>query len=99
MYNIFPGGKTLLHMMCTIENSNDMLDKLSKKCNSENVQLKKLEIEIHVPFLKNFEGKTPMDILYDKSDTLGMDKMLYNMTPYGIDHHSREIKHLIPTFI
>lgn len=28
-----------------------------------------------------------------------MDKMLLNLTPYGIDHHSRENKHLISVYI
>jgi len=28
-----------------------------------------------------------------------MDKMLLNLSPYGVDHHSREIKHLFPIFI
>jgi hypothetical protein len=28
-----------------------------------------------------------------------MDNMLYNLTPYGLDHHSREIKHLFSIFI
>jgi hypothetical protein len=40
-----------------------------------------------------------MDILKSKADIRGLDKMLYNLTPYGVDHHSREIKHLFPLFI
>ena len=40
-----------------------------------------------------------MDILNDKSDVLRMDKILKNLTPYGVDHHSREIKHLFSIFI
>ena len=28
-----------------------------------------------------------------------MDKMLYNLSPYGADHHSRELHHLVNIFI
>ena len=40
-----------------------------------------------------------MDILEAKADIRGVDKLLYNLTPYGVDHHSREIKHMYPFFL
>ncbi len=40
-----------------------------------------------------------MDLLAQKSDMRNMDKMLLNLSPYGPDHHSREIQHLMSTFI
>jgi hypothetical protein len=79
--------------------SADLFDKLLEKCHIENEQLKKLTVRLHLPFVQNFEGVTPMDIFKAKADILDMDKMLYNLTPYGVDHHSREIKHLFPFFI
>lgn len=40
--------------------------------NSENRE----EIKYEVPFLVNFEGKSPMDILNEKKDYKGLDMML-----------------------
>jgi hypothetical protein len=34
------------------------------------------EIKYEVPFLVNFEGKSPMDVLNDKKDYKGLDMML-----------------------
>jgi len=41
----------------------DTLEKLFSKCHTENAQQKKLNIRLHLPFVKNFEGITPLDIL------------------------------------
>jgi hypothetical protein len=98
IYNIFPSGQSVLHMVARSQ-SGELLDKLLQKCHIQNEQLKKLTVRLHLPFVQNFEGITPMDILKSKADIRGLDKMLYNLTPYGVDHHSREIKHLFPLFI
>jgi hypothetical protein len=90
--------------MVASSQSGDLLDKLLQKCHIQNDQLKKLTVRLHLPFVQDLEeekkeSKTPMDILMEKADIRGVDKMLYNLTPYGVDHHSREIKHLFPFFI
>ena len=40
-----------------------------------------------------------MDLLIEKNDMRNMDKMLYNLSPYNVDHHSRELMPLLPNFI
>jgi hypothetical protein len=42
-----------------------------------------------------------MDLLYNerKKDIRNLDRMLLNLSPYGLDHHSREIAHLFPVFV
>jgi hypothetical protein len=61
--------------------------------------LKKYVARLHLPFITDLTEKSPMDILKEKSDIRGMDKLLENLTPYGVDHHSREIKHLFALFV
>lgn len=48
----------------------------------------------HVPFLPNFEGKTPLHICVEKKDYKTMDAMLKYLKFYPTDHHSRAIKDL-----
>lgn len=67
------------------------------KCHVENPKTKNLEIKLHLPFVKNLNEKTPMDNLLQ--DAKMMDKMLLHLTPYGIDHHSREISSLFKDFV
>ena len=40
-----------------------------------------------------------MDILKENNDNRNMDKMLLHLSPYGPDHHSREIAKLFDVFI
>lgn len=47
------------------------------------------DYKYEVPFLKNFKGESPMDILNRMSDYRSMDMMLEYLSGYGIDHHSR----------
>lgn len=57
------------------------------------------EVKYEVPFLVNFEGKSPMDILNEKKDYKGMDMMLGYLAGYDYDHHSRAIHHTLPVLI
>jgi hypothetical protein len=57
------------------------------------------EIKYEVPFLINFDGKSPMDILKKQKDFKGMDMMLHYLSAYHIDHHSRAIIGIFPTLI
>ena len=53
----------------------------------------------HLPFVRNFNKKTPMDLLFEKNDARNMDKMLLNLSPYGPDHHSRELQARFNSFV
>ena len=57
------------------------------------------EIKFEVPFLVNFEGKSPMDLLNEKKDYKGLDMMLGYLSGYDYDHHSRAISEIIPNLI
>ena len=46
---------------------------------------------MHIPFVQNFDMQSPLTLLVQKNDVRNVDKVLYNLQPYGIDHHSREI--------
>ena len=60
----------------------------------------KLElIKVHIPFLPNFELKSPMHICKDKQNIKNIDVMLKYLSGYKLDHHSRAIYDLIPYFI
>jgi hypothetical protein len=52
-----------------------------------------------MPFLKNFNGKSPMNLLSDNVDYRSMNMMLEYLSGYGIDHHSRAIVDIFPACI
>lgn len=74
-----------------------VLEKIFEKCHFFSDEEKKLKYKFHLPFVKNFDGKSPMDLL--QTNIRLLDKMLLNLSPYGADHHSREIQHLFPLFV
>jgi hypothetical protein len=57
------------------------------------------DIKYEVPFLTNFEGKSPMDLLNEKKDYKGLDMMLGYLSGYDYDHHSRAISKILPVLI
>lgn len=93
IYNIFPGGDTILHLL---SNDAKLIEALYYGCHSYSDEEKRLKANFHLPFLKNFKGETPMDLA--KTNIRLLDNMLLNLIPYGIDHHSREIQHLFEFF-
>lgn len=34
---------------------------------------------MHLPFVQNFDKKSPLDLLVDKNDVRNVDKVLYNL--------------------
>lgn len=94
IYNILPGGNTFLHILA---DKSDVIETIFDICqpNSED----RSEIKYEVPFLVNFEGKSPMDILNEKKDYKGLDMMLQYLAGYDFDHHSRAIYHTLPILI
>lgn len=88
IYNVFPLGETVLHKMAT---NGPLLDQLFERCHFYSDERKRWIARYHLPFLFNFDGVSPMDILSKRNDNRYMDRMLLNLSPYGPDHHSREI--------
>lgn len=101
IYNVLPGGNTFLHVLA---DKSDVIETILDICqpNAED----RSEIKYEVPFLVNFEGKSPMDILNDQKDYKGLDMMLQYLSGYDYDHHSRAmqtvlhvlVEHELPTF-
>lgn len=56
-------------------------------------------IETHMPFIENFLGKSPLDLLLEASDFRTGNMMLQYLAAYGIDHHSRAVVKKIPLCI
>eukprot|EP00347_Sterkiella_histriomuscorum_P017370 403349643 len=101
IYNILPGGNTFMHVLA---DKSEVIEEILDVCqpNAED----RSEIKYEVPFLVNFEGKSPMDILNDKKDYKGLDMMLQYLAGYDYDHHSRAmqtvlhvlVEHELPAF-
>lgn len=83
LYSIFPGGNTILHYLC---DSPDELISLLDFCHPEG------KILHHIPFLPNFEGKTPLHVCVEKSAYKSIDTFLKYLKLYPADHHSKAIK-------
>lgn len=96
IYNILPQGRTVLHLL---QENSAVLDALYSVCHKYNDQKKKLVARMHIPFVVNFEGRSPLDMLVEKNDVRNVDKVLYNLQPYGVDHHSREIQDRFSYFV
>lgn len=96
IYNIFPGGETILHKL---KDNSHAMEKIYEQCHFYSDEEKKWKFKHHLPFVWNFNGQSPMDLLAEKSDMRNMDKMLLHLSPYGPDHHSREIQHLFASFV
>ncbi|CDW71887.1 wd-40 repeat protein [Stylonychia lemnae] len=94
LYNILPQGNTILHKLSA---NGDVIKKLFHLAhpNEENVK----EIHIHVPFLQNLNGESPLHICKKQQDIRTMDTMLTYLAGYGIDHHSRALIELMPIII
>jgi len=52
-----------------------------------------------VPFLRNLDGKSPMDLLNENADYRSMNMMLEYLSAYEVDHHSRAINEILATCI
>ena len=94
IYNILPGGETFLHILA---DKSDVIEQILDICHPNPED--RSEVKYEVPFLVNFEGKSPMDILKKQKDFKGMDMMLQYLSAYGVDHHSRAIVDILPTLI
>lgn len=72
------------------DDGSKVLDILAR-CHPNPGRLEYPPIETHIPFLVNFAGNSPMDLLCEKSDFRTANQMLQYLSSYGIDHHSRAL--------
>ncbi|CDW75916.1 UNKNOWN [Stylonychia lemnae] len=93
-YIILPGGYTLLHKLA----NNDLIIQQIFKLAQPNDEKPNL-IDIHLPFIPNFNKMSPMHICKNRADIRNINIMLQYLTGYGIDHHSRAISDLLPYII
>lgn len=56
-------------------------------------------MEYFMPIIPNFDGDTPLHVAKKQLDYKSLDVMLKYLKGYGIDHHSKEIKDLLPHLI
>jgi ankyrin repeat protein len=94
LYNILPGGNTFLHKISKRE---DMLLKIFDICHP--YKNGEYTTNYHIPVLPNLKGETALHTCVKNNDFKTLDTMLKYLRLYGIDHHSRSIKDLIPIFI
>ena len=87
LYNILPGGNTVLHKLADNENELISLFKISHPDHSE-------KPTIHIPFLPNIRGETPIHKCIHKKDYKSIDTILKYLKYYPVDHHSRGIHDL-----
>eukprot|EP00347_Sterkiella_histriomuscorum_P018629 403344788 len=90
LYNILPGGNTVLHM---ITNSEKELIRIFDEAHQDD------KIRYHVPFLPNFLGESPIHKCVEKKDFKSIDIILMYLKMYGADHHSRCIKDQLGLFV
>ncbi|CDW88225.1 UNKNOWN [Stylonychia lemnae] len=85
IYNILPGGNTILHKLFE---SQDKVAKLFKTCHTSE------SIVYHIPFLQNFNQASPFDLSLElnQKDFKSVFSVLQYLGMYPIDHHSRAIK-------
>lgn len=91
LYNILPGGNTVLHKLCESEEQLLRIFAIAHEDESK--------IKYHVPLIPNLDDKTAVHMCVDKSDYKSIDTILKYLKYYDIDHHSRAIKDLYPVFI
>ena len=91
LYNILPGGNTVLHKLW---NKDDEILKIFKFAHS-----KSSEIKFHVPLLPNLNGETVLHKLIQAKNFQTVNSILKYLKLYQFDHHSRAIKDLLPVFI
>lgn len=91
--NIFPQGNTILHYLY---NQPDELKNLYEAMNDpENGQSYKYQI----PFIKNFDGLSPMHKCLNEENYGAINSMLLLIKDDPIDNHSRAIVDILPKLV
>lgn len=92
IYNILPNGESFLHLLAS---NGEVIEQILQHAHN----LETGEIKVHMPFLMNFDGLSPMNIFNEKNDFRIMDITLSYLALYGVDHHSRGVQDALPIFI
>ncbi|CDW71088.1 wd-40 repeat protein [Stylonychia lemnae] len=90
LYNILPGGNTVLHLLGSKEKQ---LMRIFQEAHRDD------QIRYHMPFLPNILGETPIHRCVEKQDFKSIDTILKYLKLYPSDHHSRGIKDLLGVFV
>lgn len=93
-YNILPQGNTVLHIL---HDNGDLIEDLFKVAHP--FADDRTKIDIHVPFLKNLYGKSPIHLCSDNKEYRYINVMLEYLAAYDIDHHSRAIVETLPVMV
>jgi hypothetical protein len=101
-YNILPHGNTVLHI---IHDNGDLMEELLQAAHQDKEDRSK--ITIHIPFLPNMEGQSPIHKCVESQEYRYINVILEYLAGYDIDHHSRAIvdclsvmvEHELPNFI
>ncbi|CDW75601.1 wd-40 repeat protein [Stylonychia lemnae] len=88
--NILPNGNTIFHVLS--EKPHELV-KLMRACHNET------EIIHHMPMIYNYQKMTPMHLLDKNVDITTINDMLTHLSHYDLDHHSRELKDVVPQFL
>ena len=95
LYNILPGGQTILHKLYR---KGELIEQIFKIAHSNSGEGKD-KVKYHVPYVKNLFGQDLMLRLANNNDFRSMNSLLAHLSCYGIDHHSRAIIHQLPKII
>jgi hypothetical protein len=91
--NIFPQGRTLLHYLWDnteeIKNTFERLDKLNKD----------LKIPYVLPFIKNFNGESPLHLCLKNQNLQSLNTFLMLIKDDPIDTHGRAIIEILPDIL
>jgi hypothetical protein len=90
--NIFPQGKTVVHYLA---NSIEQLKILYRK-----TSIKDLYYDpISVPFIKNFQGLSPLHLTLETENDAGIGIILDLIKNDPIDNHGRAINDIFPDIV
>lgn len=98
IYNILPRCETVFHRLYKQGN---LLSNVFLVCHPNKEKKPIAPISLHMPFLANFAGNSPMDMLCDDNvnDFRTANLYLQNLAAYGIDHHSRLLVRQLPLLV
>ena len=88
IYNILPGGNTVLHLLAENEDQLIAIFQMSHP----RVESEESKLKYHVPLLPNLKKLTAIHMCIKKEDYKSIDTILKYLKFYEIDHHSRAIK-------
>jgi ankyrin repeat protein len=92
-FNIFPKGKTVLHF---IQDNGVQIKEVYMKVKSIN---KKLSIEMTLPFIRDFDGESPLHICIKNQNLQSVNTFLMFLKDDPIDNHARSIVDILPKIL